>query len=636
MQTYYITTPIYYPSGKLHLGHAYTTIAGDVLKKHHEQLGKDVFYLTGSDEHGEKIETKAAEAGVSPKEYVDDIVDGMKQMWDLLEIDYDKFIRTTDEDHITQVKYIFNKLLENDDIYLGEYVGLYCTSCESYYTETQAEEGKCPDCGKELRELKEESYFFRCSKYVDRLVDYLENNEEFLKPIERKKELINNFIKPGLQDLAVSRTNFDWGIPVDASPEHVIYVWIDALTNYITALGYKDNDENFQKYWPANVQLLGKEITRFHVIYWPMILMALDIELPERLFAHGWLLMDKDKMSKSKGNIIYPEFLAERYGVDTIRYFLMREVPFGVDGMFTPESYVNRINNDLANDIGNLVNRTIAMCNKYFDGEIKTSEFKNVHTSALVANRDNVFEEYIETFDQLLFSKNLQIIWKEISATNKLIDLTTPWVLAKEEKWEELNEVMYALITEIEYIAVLLAPYMRKTSTSILEFIGAEPQGFQYDRNFSDAYNVVSNPNILFERLDSEVEIKFIQDVMDSQKEAAQAALDQGKQNIEFDDFLKVENIVVEIKSAERVKGADKLLAMQVDAGVYGMKTIVSGIAQFYKPEDMLGKKVISVNNLAPRKIRGVLSEGMILTTGEDEIKVIFLSDEHENGSVLK
>ncbi len=634
MKPIYITTPIYYPSGRMHLGHAYTTIAGDVLKKYHQQNGSEVFYLTGSDEHGEKIEQKAQEEGITPKEYVDGIVDTMKTLWELLEIDYDKFIRTTDEEHMDQVKYIFNRLLENDDIYLGEYSGLYCTSCESYYTETQAEENKCPDCGKELRELKEECYFFRCSKYVDRLVEHLEANEEFLKPVSRKNELINNFIKPGLQDLAVSRTNFKWGIEVPSNPEHVIYVWIDALTNYITALGYKENSEEFQKFWPADVQLLGKEITRFHVIYWPMILMALDIELPKKLFAHGWLLMDRDKMSKSKGNIIYPEFLVENYGVDTIRYYLMREVPFGTDGMFTPETYINRINNDLANDIGNLVNRTVAMCNKYFDGEIKKPKFVNIHTKELVSSRESLDSLYHETFNELLFSKNLGHIWDNVSITNKLIDLTEPWVLFKEGNFETLNEVMYTLLSQIEYLAVRMAPYMRNTATEILKIIGANEQEFLFDRQYNDVYKVEESPKILFVRLETEDEITKIQNVMDEQKKQAQSNLKE--EYIEFDDFKKVKQIVVQVTSAEKHSDAKKLLVLKVDAGEYGSRQVVSGIAEFYQPEDLVGKKLILVSNLEPRKLRGEISEGMILTTGEKDIKLIMLSDEHENGSLLK
>lgn len=513
MEKFYITTPIYYPSTRLHIGHAYTTVAGDVLARYKRNQGYDVFYLTGTDEHGQKIESKAKENNMEPKEYVDDIVDGIQKLWKKLDINYDKFIRTTDDMHMEVVSKIFDKLLEQGDIYLSEYTGLYCKSDETFYTKTQVENMKCPDCGGELEEISEESYFFKCSKYVDQLLEFYDQNPEFLQPDFRLKELINNFIEPGLDDLAVSRTSFKWGIPVRTNPDHVIYVWLDALTNYITSLGYMtDDDSNFEKYWPADVQLIGKEIVRFHAIYWPMILMALDLPQPRKIFSHGWLLMNGDKMSKSKGNVIYPDFLVDNYGSDALRYYLMREVPFGSDGQFTPSSFITRYNTDLVNDLSNLLNRSIAMINKYFDGTVKdtsyTDEYFKGH-SELKSETIASFQEYIEDFK---FHKALESLWKFISATNKLIDLEEPWVLARDIDLNEkqLGKTLYVLIDSLTHIANMLDPFMPNVSGKILGNLNIKE--FNY---YPEEYTVSGDPEILYQRLNSEEEIQKINDEME-------------------------------------------------------------------------------------------------------------------------
>ena len=631
---YYITTPIYYPSAKLHLGHAYTTIAGDVIKKYKEQDGYDVFYLTGTDEHGEKIQKKAQEANLEPQQFVDGIVENIKTLWSSLEIDYDKFIRTTDEEHKYQVQEIFDRLLKQGDIYKGIYEGKYCTSCESYFTDTQLIEGKCPDCGGEVRILKEDTYFFKCSKYVDRLIQHFEENEDFILPVSRKNELIKSFIEPGLQDLAVTRTSFSWGVPVKDTTDQVIYVWIDALSNYITSLGYLKNEKNFQEFWPADVQLVGKEIIRFHVIYWPMILMALELPLPKQVFAHGWLLMDKDKMSKSKGNVIYPEFLIENYGVDTVRYYLMREVPFGMDGQFTPETYINRINNDLVNDLGNLVNRSVAMINKYFDGTVHASDVTYSEKSDLDEIFNNSFLKYRETLDKLEFSKNLEIIWRAISATNKFIDLMSPWVLAKDEENKNLlNSVMYELVNKIEIIAILINPYMASTSKKIFEQIGKE-----YNVSFSrlsikdNVYKVVEKPIIIFPRLEKEVEIDKIKEELENNIPVKE----EKQEMINFDYFTKVNMVVGEVLESKVHENAKKLLVSKICIGDKTLQ-VVSGIAECYKPEDLIGKKVQVVTNLDPIKIRGVLSEGMVLCSGEGKnIRLVLIDSDVDNGVVIK
>lgn len=639
-KNFYVTTPIYYPSAKLHLGHAYTTIAADVVKKYREQEGYNVFYLTGTDEHGEKLEIKAKENNQEPKEYIDNIVADIKVLWEKLEIENDKFIRTTDENHKLQVQAIFDRLLKQGDIYKGEYTGKYCTSCESYFTESQLNDGKCPDCGGEVKVVKEESYFFKCSKYVDRLMQHFEENPEFILPVSRKNELINSFIKPGLQDLAVSRTSFNWGIPVKGDEKHVIYVWIDALSNYITALDYMNESEAFEKFWPANVQLVGKEIIRFHAIYWPMILMALDLPMPKQIFAHGWLLMDSDKMSKSKGNVIYPEFLIDNYGVDTIRYYLMREVPFGDDGQFTPETYVNRINNDLANDLGNLVNRTISMTNKYFDGTVTNRNVEFEHATWLNEIFNTNFEKYQMNMEKLQFSKALENIWTIISSTNKFIDLTSPWALAKDESQKELLEaVMFELLKGINRIATLIYPFMKNTARKISTQINVETD-YKFATLTAEvtSFTVVEKTKIIFPRLEKEEEILKIRTEMESHAKAAKAKLETEvaeENQIEFEDFLKVEMKVGEILECKMHENAKKLLVSKVSLGNVE-KQIVSGIAEVYKPEELIGKKVIVVTNLKPVNLRGELSEGMILCSGsKKKIRLVEIDQAVAAGSEI-
>lgn len=637
-KNYYITTPIYYPSAKLHLGHAYTTIAGDVLKRYKQLQDYDVYYLTGTDEHGEKIETKAKEAGVSPKQYVDDIVADIKVLWKLLDVDYDRFIRTTDEDHVQAVQKIFDKLKSNGDIYKGEYEGLYCVSCETYVTPSSADDGKCPDCGAKLETVKEETYFLKCSKYVDQLVAHMDANPEFILPESRKNELINNFIKPGLQDLAVSRTSFKWGIPVKDDEDHVIYVWIDALSNYITALGfYGENDELFTKYWPADVHLIGKEIIRFHVIYWPIILMALGLELPKQIFAHGWLLMDQDKMSKSKGNVIYPEYLAQNYGVDTIRYYLMREVSFGEDGQFTPETYITRINTDLANDLGNLVNRTISMTNKYFGGTVKTHNVSNENITWLHNIQDEQLSALNKNMDKLYFSKALEDLWRLVSATNKFIDLTSPWALAKDEENTPLLEaVMYELLKSIEMISTYLKPFMPSTAAKIESQINIESVTSFETLNVSrETYNVLESVEPIYPRLDKEVEVEKIRSEMQRGMDAAKAKLAKDDL-IEFDQFKQVKMKVGKILECEQHPNANKLLKFQIDLGDE-TRQIISGLAEYYVPSDLIGKQVQVVTNLKPVTLRGELSEGMLLTTDttDGKVKLIFM-DEHQIGAELQ
>lgn len=663
-ETFYITTPIYYPSGKLHIGNSYTTIACDAVARYKRLMGFDVFYLTGVDEHGQKIEKKAEELGVDPQEYVDKMAADVKKLWKTLDISYDKFIRTTDDYHKKAVQKIFQQLLDQGDIYLGEYEGWYSVSDEEYFTETQLAEvyrdeeghvigGKAPS-GHEVELVKESSYFFRMSKYADRLVQYYDEHPEFIQPESRKNEMINNFIKPGLEDLAVSRTTFKWGIPVTASPEHVVYVWIDALSNYITALGYgSDDDSLFQKYWPADVHMVGKEIVRFHTIYWPIMLMALDLPLPKKIFGHGWLMMKDGKMSKSKGNVVYPEMLVERYSLDALRYYLLRAVPFGSDGVFTPEDFVSRVNYDLANDLGNLLNRTIAMINKYCEGIVpKYASKVTPYDSELSTTAANVVGRYHEAMDKMEFSTALSEVWTLISRANKYIDETQPWVLAKDpEKKAELDSVMVHLAESLRIVAILLQPIMTETPANIFHQLGltSEAMGLKDLRfgEFPSDTKVVAKGTPIFPRLELETEVAYIQKKMAEGTQSTaetvkwnpeETVLASEKTEIKYDDFDKIELKVAEVIDCQKVKGADKLLQFRLAAGDDQDRQILSGIAEFYpEPQDLIGKKVVIVANLKPRKMRGQISQGMILSAEDTEgrLKIVEAPKGMPNGSII-
>lgn len=652
--TFYITTPIYYPSGNLHIGHAYSTVAGDVIARYKRMQGYDVRYLTGTDEHGQKIQEKAQKAGKTELEYLDEMISGIKNLWSKLEISNDDFIRTTEERHKQVVEKVFERLLKQGDIYLGEYEGWYSVPDETYYTESQLVDpvyengkivgGKSPDSGHEVELVKEESYFFNINKYTDRLLEFYDENPDFIQPPSRKNEMINNFIKPGLEDLAVSRTSFDWGVRVPSNPKHVVYVWIDALVNYISSLGYLSDDETlFNKYWPADIHLMAKEIVRFHSIIWPILLMALDLPLPKKVFAHGWILMKDGKMSKSKGNVVDPNVLIDRYGLDATRYYLMRELPFGSDGVFTPEAFVERTNYDLANDLGNLVNRTISMINKYFHGELPAYQGpKHELDEKMEAMALETVKSFNDNMESLQFSVALSTVWKFISRTNKYIDETQPWVLAKDENQREmLGNVMAHLVENIRFATILLQPFLTHAPREIFKQLNINnPDLHQLDSlqqygMLSEAITVTEKPTPIFPRLDTEAEIAYIKESMQPPKSIKQSD-EPGKEQIDIKDFDKVEIKAATIIDAENVKKSEKLLKIKVELD-NEQRQIVSGIAKFYRPEDIIGKKVAVVTNLKPAKLMGQKSEGMILSAEKDGVlTLISLPSAIPNGAVIK
>lgn len=655
--TFYITTPIYYPSGNWHIGTCYTTVVCDAIARFYRMKGKQVFFLTGTDEHGQKIEDKAKEKGVTPKEFVDVIVEDLKGIWQMLDISYDRFIRTTDKDHEKTVQYVFKKLYDNGDIYKAEYEGWYCTPCESFFTETQLKDGKCPDCGRPVKKEKEESYFFRLSKYADKILKLYEDNPEFLQPKSRMNEMINNFIKPGLQDLCVSRTTVKWGIPVEFDKNHTVYVWIDALSNYISALGYKNgNEELFNKFWPCDLHMTGKEIIRFHAIIWPAILMALDLPLPTRVYGHGWLLIGGDKLSKSKQDKISteltdPKEIVARYGKDSLRYYLLREIPFGSDGVYSNEAFLNRINSDLSNDLGNLVSRTTAMIAQNFDGVLPKPDKKADIDDELISMCEALLGVVERDIEEINVPKALQDIFKVVGRANKYIDETTPWVLAKDpSKRDRLATVLYNLSEVIRITSTLLAAFIPSSAEKILNCYGIDLNGLSLDTvekfGYLKAGTMVTKSQPIFPRIDVKKELKAVEDMMierhkKAQKSADKPVIDKNKETeapseITIDDFFKTDLRVAKVVACEKVEKSDKLLKLQLSLGKE-TRQVVSGIAKYYTSEELVGKKVVLVANLKPAKLRGVESQGMILC-GEcgDNVRLVEPDQSLPEGSKIR
>lgn len=645
---YYITTPIYYPSAKLHIGNTYTTVAADAVARFKRLTGYDVMFLTGTDEHGQKIQRIAEGKGVTPKEYVDGVVAGIRELWTLMNISYDKFIRTTDSYHMDAVKKIFKQLYDQGDIYKNSYEGLYCTPCESFWTETQLKDGNCPDCGRPVEKAKEEAYFFKMSKYADRLIEYIETHPEFIQPESRKNEMLNNFLKPGLQDLCVSRTSFNWGVPVEFDEGHVVYVWIDALSNYISALGFNNTEENLmEKYWPADVHLIGKDILRFHTIYWPIMLMALGLELPKQVFGHGWLMLDSGKMSKSKGNVVDPVVLVNHFGVDAVRYYLLHEIPFGADGIFSNEIFIKKTNSDLCNDLGNLVSRTVTMIDKYFDGKIPAPGEKEAIDDELINLALETPTKVEDAIDKLRIPAALDHIWALIRRANKYVDETMPWVLGKDEsKKSRLATVMYNLAESLRFASVAVSAFLPDTSVKINEQLNITETTWESLKEFNGTKEgtEVNKTGVIFPRIDVEKKLEELEAIRQEQikanapKEEPKQEMLPIKEEITIEDFDKIDLRIAKVLACEPVKKANKLLKLQLDLGGE-TRQVISGVAKHYKPEELIGKYVVVCVNLKPVTLRGELSQGMVLyasTNDDAKLFAVSIGEDLPTGSVVK